>query len=53
MDTSDSEEMVYVTDYQGVYHTFSDCTYLSLSVTTASKSNLSSLRNVYGEKYHL
>ena len=52
MDTSDSEEMVYVTDYQGVYHTFSDCTYLSLSVTTASKSNLSSLRNVYGEKYH-
>ena len=52
MDTSDSVEMVYVTDYQGVYHTFSDCTYLSLSVTTASKSNLSSLRNVYGEKYH-
>ncbi len=52
METSDSEEMVYVTDYQGVYHTFSDCTYLSLSVTTASKSSLSSLRNVYGEKYH-
>lgn len=51
-DSSDSEEMVYVTDYQGVYHTFSDCTYLSLSVTTASKSTLSSLRNVYGEKYH-
>ena len=49
---SHSEEMVYVTDYQGVYHTFSDCTYLSLSVTTASKSSLSSLRNVYGEKYH-
>lgn len=52
MEPSDSEEMVYVTDYQGVYHTFSDCTYLSLSVTTASKSSLSSLRNVYGEKYH-
>ena len=50
--TGYSEEMVYVTDYQGVYHTFSDCTYLSLSVTTASKSSLSSLRNVYGEKYH-
>lgn len=45
------EDMVYVTDYESVYHTSAACTHLKLSVTTASDDTIGKKRNAYGEKY--
>lgn len=46
------EEMVYVTAYESVYHTSSECTHLSLSVQAVSGSGVSRLRNEDGKSYH-
>lgn len=47
----EGEEMVYVTESGTVYHKKMECSYLDLSVTTASGNGISSMRNIYGEKY--
>lgn len=46
-----TEEMVYVAESGTVYHKNPGCSYLSLSVSQASGSRISSMRNSYGEKY--
>ena len=58
-DGTDSEEnsgqygkMVYVTDYQSVYHTSAKCTHLDLSITQTTKAQVGSERNVNGAKYY-
>ena len=43
--------MVYITDYQSVYHTHGDCTHLDLSITVSSGKKVSALRNSYGQSY--
>lgn len=43
---------VYVTESGTVYHTSPDCTHIDLSIKTASKGALDSMRNEYGGKYH-
>lgn len=48
---SNSEEMVYITDRQTVYHTHEDCSHLQLSIQCTTKQGLSSKRNLYGEMY--
>lgn len=45
------EEMVYVTDFESVYHTSSDCTHIHLSVSTVSKGQIKKQKNAYGDKY--
>lgn len=50
---SDSEEMVYVSDYESVYHTSASCTHLDLTIHQDVLSNMGSLRNAYGGKYHM
>ena len=49
---SEKEEMVYVTAYESVYHTSSECTHLSLSVQAVSGSRVENLRNEDGKTYH-
>ena len=44
-------DIVYVTDYESVYHTDPSCTHLTLSVKTVPYSRISALRNVYGARY--
>lgn len=46
------EEMVYVTVSGSVYHKNAGCRYLDLSISQVAGSNISSLRNDNGEKYH-
>ena len=48
----ETEEMVYVTDYESVYHTSSSCTHLALTVQAVSGSAAGRKRNVYGKRYH-
>ncbi|MCF0146015.1 MAG: hypothetical protein HUJ73_05460 [Eubacterium sp.] len=47
-----SDELVYVTNYESVYHTTSQCTHLALSVQSVSGSSVWHLRNSGGETYH-
>ena len=49
---TESGEMVYVTDHQSVYHTSSKCTHLDLSITRTTTTQVNSLRNEGGGKYH-
>lgn len=46
-----SEDMVYVTDHQAVYHTNAGCSYLELSVYAVGKTHLSEARNDSGGRY--
>lgn len=46
-----NSEMVYVTDYESVYHTSSECTYLDLAIHSCGTEEIENLRNVYGDKY--
>ena len=46
------EEMVYVTDWESVYHTSASCSHLRLSVQGMSYSHAEQKKNIYGEKYH-
>ena len=45
-------EMVYVTEYESVYHTSESCTHLDLSVHRGIKTQVEQKRNEYGGKYH-
>lgn len=44
--------MVYVTEYESVYHTSESCTHLDLSVHRGIKTQVEQKRNEYGGKYH-
>ena len=46
-------EMVYVTEYESVYHTSESCTHLDLSVHRGIKTQVEQKRNEYGGKYHV
>lgn len=46
------DELVYVTDTGMVYHKDPHCTHLDLSIRMAASSDLGSLRNDNGGKYH-
>lgn len=50
--TEEKEEMVYITDWESVYHTSDSCTHLNLSVEGVSLSQAKSGRNEYGTRYH-
>ncbi len=50
-DGKPGDEMVYVSDYESVYHTDPSCTHLDLTVFMSTTSEIGSLRNEYGEKY--
>ena len=45
------DPLVYVTDYESVYHTHADCTHLDLAVIKTDTDHVGSLRNVDGERY--
>ncbi len=47
-----SEQLVYVTEYQSVYHTDSRCTHLALTVQAVHAQKVEKLRNNYGARYH-
>lgn len=49
---SETQEVVYVTDYGLVYHKSMNCTYLELSIQAVSASDIENLRNESGGKYH-
>lgn len=46
------EELVYVTDYESVYHTDSHCTHLDLTIRGVKSSAVGRCRNDYGKRYH-
>lgn len=46
------EELVYVTPEGDVFHRSRDCTYLLLTVRTASSEHLDEIRNLSGGRYH-
>ncbi len=50
-DSNDSDEMVYITDNESVYHTHADCTHLDLTIIETTTDAVGSLRNKYGQKY--
>ena len=45
---TDGGEMVYVTEYESVYHTSESCTHLDLSVHRGIKTQVEQKRNEYG-----
>mgnify|MGYP001622968234 FL=1 len=47
-----SEDMVYIAEWESVYHTSRDCTHLALSITRVSKSGIENQTNQYGEHYY-
>ena len=49
---SEDCEMVYVTDWESVYHTSPTCTHLDLSVEKVSLEQAQADRNQYGSSYH-
>ena len=49
---SEDNEMVYITDWESVYHTSESCTHLNLSVEAVALWYAQSARNQYGERYH-
>ena len=44
-------KLVYVTDYESVYHTTSRCSHLSLSIRQIASSSVGHLRNKGGNRY--
>ena len=48
----EDDQIVYVTDTGVVYHKDAHCTHLDLSIHAAASSELNSLRNESGGKYH-
>lgn len=50
-ETTEMEEMVYVTETGSVYHTDLGCSYLNVSVTQVSGSTVEYLKNDYGNHY--
>lgn len=52
-ETGDEDAMVYVSEYESVYHTSEACTHLDLTVHQADRQDMDALRNAYGGKYHV
>lgn len=50
--TEEEEEMVYVTQWESVYHESEACTYLKLSIHEVASASIEEARNIYGERYH-
>lgn len=48
----ETQEMVYVSESQGVYHTMGNCTHLVVSVHALDAGRIGEKRNDYGERYH-
>ncbi len=46
------EDIVYITETGIVYHKDYHCTYLDLSIQMAAKTQIQTMRNEVGEKYH-
>lgn len=51
-DIAASEDMVYITDRETVYHTNEECSHLNFSIVQTTKNELTSLRNENGGKYY-
>ena len=49
---SEQEEMVYITQSGGVYHTSTSCSYVNLSIHQEPGLSVESLRNASGAKYY-
>lgn len=49
---SDDNKMVYITDWESVYHTSESCTHLNLSVEAVALWHAQNASNQYGERYH-
>ncbi len=47
-----TEEMVYITDWESVYHTDASCTHLQLSIQSMPYAEAEQRKNIYNEKYH-
>ena len=47
------EEMVYVAENESVYHSTPECTHIDISIHSTDKKNIESMRNEYGERYHM
>lgn len=50
-DQSEESEMVFVSDYESVYHTSSSCSYLELSIHQESFQSAAGMLNAYGSHY--
>lgn len=47
-----SENLVYITQWESVYHTSPACTHLALSISRVDKKGIEERANQYGEHYH-
>lgn len=47
-----SEDIVYISQWESVYHTSQNCTHLKLSITKISKTEVENRLNEYGEHYY-
>lgn len=47
-----NDELVYITDRQTVYHTFSGCSHLNLSIIQTTPEQAGKMRNKNGAKYY-
>lgn len=50
--SQESEELVYVTEWESVYHTSAACTHISLDIQKVSLAGVENSKNEYGEHYH-
>lgn len=48
----EDEEIVYLAQNGSVYHLYSDCSHIKLSIKTVNSSQISGIRNSNGGKYH-
>lgn len=46
-----TEDIVYIAQWESVYHTSSGCTHLELSITSVAKAGIEDRLNQYGEHY--
>lgn len=51
-EAKDEDEKVYITETGQVYHTNRDCTYIKLSISEASHTDIHSIRSKNGGKYY-
>lgn len=51
-DQTETQNMVYITEYGEVYHTCADCTYLDLTIIRTDSRKVKKLRNKSGGKYY-
>lgn len=49
--TEESEELVYITEWESVYHTTENCTHLNLSIHKVSSEKIEGKTNAAGEHY--